>query len=226
MHHLGGVTAWLRSPPLTTGTSPEGFTDVVADLCGELGISRLAAVVGQSAGGPTAVALASRHPNLVERLILQSAVGFLPWPTGHLHRPRARLVFSARIENKTWTLIHALVHRAPDTALRLLLGDLTHRPLNPVIAALPAHHRTLPLDLFSQMRSGAGFTADLAVMPASPGNTPPVTQPTLIIATPHDGTVPFTHARSHPHRLPEHQPAPQPLHLAQPRLPRHRGHHH
>ncbi|MFC7641943.1 alpha/beta fold hydrolase [Streptosporangium lutulentum] len=61
-------------------TTSAAFADVTAELCRDLGVGRLAAVVGISAGGRTALAMAARHPHLVERLILQSAVGFLPWP--------------------------------------------------------------------------------------------------------------------------------------------------
>lgn len=54
--------------------------DVTAALCAHLGIREVTAVVGVSGGAPTAVAMAARHPAFVERLILQSAVGPLPWP--------------------------------------------------------------------------------------------------------------------------------------------------
>ena len=64
--------------PLSTGTSVEGYADVVRALCGYLGIARVAAVVGVSGGGPTAATFAARHADLVERLILFSAVGWLP----------------------------------------------------------------------------------------------------------------------------------------------------
>jgi len=61
-----------------------GFTDVVRALCAHLGITKLAAVVGISGGGPSAVTMAARHPELVERLILHSAVGWVPWPDRHI----------------------------------------------------------------------------------------------------------------------------------------------
>lgn len=41
--------------PLGTGRSPAGFADAAAELCGRLGIERLAAVVGTSGGGPTGI---------------------------------------------------------------------------------------------------------------------------------------------------------------------------
>lgn len=56
--------------PLSTGRSAAGFADVAAALCGRLGITRVTAVVGVSGGGPTAVAMAARHPETVERLVL------------------------------------------------------------------------------------------------------------------------------------------------------------
>jgi pimeloyl-ACP methyl ester carboxylesterase len=105
-------------------------------------------------------------------------------------------VFAARTEKATWALIHALVRRAPDMALRLLLRDLTVRPVSPVIATLSPQHRTLLLELFALMRSGAGFAADLRAMAGGRAHIPPVSQPTLVIAAPDDGAVPFAHARS------------------------------
>src|SRR5262245_22679412 len=60
--------------PVSTGGSVAGYTDVVRALCADLRITRVAAVVGISGGGPTAATMAARHPDLVERLIMISAV--------------------------------------------------------------------------------------------------------------------------------------------------------
>jgi pimeloyl-ACP methyl ester carboxylesterase len=51
-------------------------------LCEHLGITKAAAVVGISGGGPTAVTMAGRHADLVERVILLP-----PWFN---ERPRRR----------------------------------------------------------------------------------------------------------------------------------------
>lgn len=146
--------------PLTTGTSPEGFAQVAAELCGRLGIGSLAAVVGQSAGGPSAVTMAARCPALVERLILQSAVGPLPWPDRRT-RLGGTVVFSPRTERLTWALMHTLMRRAPAAGLRLLLRGLSVQPIGPALAAMAGPHRTLAAALFERMRSGSGFSADL-----------------------------------------------------------------
>ncbi|MDL4815523.1 alpha/beta fold hydrolase [Actinomadura opuntiae] len=180
--------------PSGTGTSPARFADAVVELCADLGIERLAAVVGQSAGGPTAVTLASRHPDLVERLVLESAVGFLPWPDRRT-RLGGRLVFSPGVERVSWAFVHGLVRRAPQAALHLLLRDLTTGPADGLVSELSAEHRALLVELFARMRSGSGFTTDLRCM-ARPGKVPPVTQPTLVIAAPRDGAVPFAQAEA------------------------------
>ncbi|MEU6147748.1 alpha/beta hydrolase [Streptomyces sp. NPDC047081] len=184
--------------PVSTGRSATGFADVTAALCGRLGIAKVAAVVGVSGGGPTAVAMAARHPEIVERLILQSAVGPLPWPDRRT-RLGAQVIFGPVRERATWALVRALLVRAPDTALRLLLRELTTLPAAEVVAGLRPEDRARLTALFSRMRSGHGFVNDLRDLKAGPGPRLPladVTQPSLVIASRRDGAVPFTHAQA------------------------------
>ena len=178
--------------PLSTGSSVEGYTDVVRALCADLGITRVAAVVGVSGGGPTAATMAARHAGLVDRLILVSAVGWLPYPDRRT-RLGAQVVFAARTEAVTWAGIHALARMAPDVCLRLMMSRLSTRPVGEVVAALRAEDRELLLALFAQMRSGRGFLNDLR---PTPDVTARIDQPTLVIATRTDGGVPFAQAQS------------------------------
>ncbi|WP_198543622.1 alpha/beta fold hydrolase [Pseudofrankia sp. BMG5.36] len=178
--------------PLTTDSSVEGHTDVVRALCADLGITRVAAVVGISGGGPTAATMAARHADLVERLILVSAVGWLPYPD-RWTLLGAHAVFAAGTEAVTWAAIHTLARRAPDICLRLMMRSLSTRPVGEVMAALRAEDRDLLLALFAQMRSGRGFLNHLR---PTPDVTAQINQPTLVIATRTDGGVPFTHAQS------------------------------
>ncbi|MER6004516.1 alpha/beta hydrolase [Nonomuraea angiospora] len=178
--------------PMTTGTTPAGFADATSQLCRTLGIERLAAAVGISAGGRTALTMAARHPHLVERVILQSAVGFLPWPD-RLTRLGGRVVFNARVEAGTWAILRSLVRLAPSLGLRLLLRDLSALPARQVLAGLSTAERATLAGLFTVMRSGGGFVADMLPVPDCAAQ---VSQPTLVIATRNDRSVPFAHAES------------------------------
>jgi pimeloyl-ACP methyl ester carboxylesterase len=117
--------------PVRTGGSPAGFADATRELCEHLGIGQIAAVVGISGGSHTAITMAARHPDMVRRLILQSAVSFLPWPDRRT-RLGAHLVFGPATEALTWRAIHALMRRAPDRGLRLMLGPLSTEPAGTV----------------------------------------------------------------------------------------------
>lgn len=178
--------------PLSTGTSVSAFADVTRALCEHLGISKVAAVVGISGGGPTAVAMAARHPDLVDRLILQSAVGPLAWPDRRT-RLGAHVMFAAATEPVTWGALRTLLRLAPNLGLRVLLHDLSTRPIRDVVAALHVDDRAWLVALLSRMRSGRGFLNDLRAIPEAMAG---VGQPTLVIATRHDGGVPFTHAQA------------------------------
>jgi pimeloyl-ACP methyl ester carboxylesterase len=178
--------------PLSTGTSVAGFADVTRTLCEHLGIARVAAVVGTSGGGATAVAMAGRHPDLVQRLILQCTVGPLPWP-GRLARLGAHVMFTGATEHATWRAVRALMRLAPETGLRLWLGELSTLSGREVVAALRPGDSAALVALFSQMRSGRGFLNDLQ---PTPDVTADIHQPTLVIATRRDGGVPFAHAEA------------------------------
>ena len=178
--------------PLGTGRSPAGFADVTAQLCEQLGIRAVAAVVGISGGGPTALTMAARHPDLVQRLILESAVGFLPWPDRGI-RLAARAMLNSFTERITWTVAHRLIRVAPAAGLRFMLRQLSTEPPAKVFAALREDDRARLIALFTQMRSGSGFVNDLR---ATPDVTRQITQPVLVIATRTDGSVPFAQAES------------------------------
>jgi pimeloyl-ACP methyl ester carboxylesterase len=178
--------------PLSTGGSVAAYADMVFDLCARLKIARVTAVVGVSGGGPTAATMAARHPELVERLILISAVGWLPYPDSRT-RAGSRVVFAPRVERLTWAGVHALARRAPEVLLRTMMRSLSTLPAEQVIAALSTEDRGQLLALFTVMRSGGGFVNDLR---PTPDVTAQIAQPTLVIATRTDGGVPFSHAQS------------------------------
>jgi len=178
--------------PLESGTTPGGFADVTRELCAQLGIHEIAAAVGISGGGPTAVTMAARHPELVRRLILESAVSFLPWPDERTKRG-AQIAFNGLSERVTWRIVHAFARVAPMLTLRFFLNSLSTGPAAAALRSLTDEQRSFLLWLFSRMRSGYGFVNDLR---ETPDVAAEVRQPTLIIATRKDGTVPFVHAEA------------------------------
>jgi pimeloyl-ACP methyl ester carboxylesterase len=178
--------------PLSTDPSVAEFTDVIAGLCAQLGIGRLVAVVGISGAGPTAVTLAARHPDLVERLILLSAVGWVPWPTWRI-RVGSYIGFNAWTEPVTWFLVRAMLRVAPGLGSRMLLRGLSTMPAGQALATLSEQDRAALLAICRRLRSGSGFLNDLHSTPNVCGE---ITQPTLVIATRNDGGVPFAHAES------------------------------
>jgi pimeloyl-ACP methyl ester carboxylesterase len=178
--------------PVTTARTRTGFADVVAQLCRYLEVDRLAAVVGMSHGGPSAVALAAGHPELVERLILESAVSSLPWP-GRATRVGAHLALNSRTAPLTWRLTGALARRAPGVFLRTMLRALSTGSGSRVLADLSPADRVEVLALFRSMQASHGFLRDIRE-PVDPSLEARVRCPTLIIASRGDGQVQPRHA--------------------------------
>jgi pimeloyl-ACP methyl ester carboxylesterase len=185
--------------PLRTGRSPAEFADAAAELSQQLGIGRLAAVVGVSAGGPTAVTMAARHPRLVQRLLLLGAVGFGPYPDRRT-RLAARVVFNPVTEPVTWAAVRTMLRLTPAGGLRLLLRGVSTGSVREVLAGLGDRHRATLVRLFGGMRSGRGFGNDLR---GAVDVTAQVTQPVLIIASRQDGGVSFAHAEALAASLPQ-----------------------
>jgi pimeloyl-ACP methyl ester carboxylesterase len=186
--------------PVATARTRTGFADVVAQLCRDLQIDRLAAVIGMSHGGPSAVALAACHPELVERLILESAVSSLPWP-GRTTRVGAHLAFNSRTAPLTWRLTGVLARQAPDVFVRSMLRALSTGSGSRVLADLSPADRVEVLDLLRSMQASHGFLHDIRD-PVDPSLEARVRCPTLIIASPEDGQVPPRHAAHLHHRIP------------------------
>ncbi|WP_369055229.1 alpha/beta fold hydrolase [Kineococcus terrestris] len=174
------------------GPGPEAFADTLAELCERTGTGTLRAVVGVSAGGPTAVALAARHPGLVRSLVLHSARADLPFPDGAA-RIAARVAFTPRAEAATWAASGAFLRRFPGAGLRSVLGPLSTLPAGRVLADLTGAECAELVDVLSRMRSGAGFAADLRER-VDPGPARAVRVPALVVASRTDGQVRFAHA--------------------------------
>jgi pimeloyl-ACP methyl ester carboxylesterase len=97
-----------------------------------------------SAGGTIAATVAARRPE-VERLVLISAMGWLPYPD-RWTRLGAQLAFRGGVERVTWGGIHRLFKAAPDVGLRMMMRSLSTRPVGEVLAGLRDEQRALLVD--------------------------------------------------------------------------------
>jgi len=124
---------YLRTP-LPADASAAAQADAHVCLLDALGIPR-AGVVGASAGGPSALQLAIRHPQRVGKLVLMVPAAFVPRPPGEATvrvPPGVAPLFDTAL--KSDLLFWALLRAAPSLMTRSLLGT----PTEVVAAASPA----------------------------------------------------------------------------------------
>lgn len=186
--------------PLSTGPGPEPFAAAVAQLCAHLNITSVHAAVGISAGATAAVAFAALHPRLVRSLVLHSARSALPFPSGAT-RLVATVAFHSRLEARSWAATAAMVRRFPQRGLQVMLAGLSTLPSRQVLADLSAAEQRHLAGVFAAMRSGGGFTVDVRHRVDASLQTA-VTQPSLVVASPHDGQVRWEHAEHLAHSIP------------------------
>ncbi len=99
---------YLRTP-LETGATPEEGADAMAALMDKLGMAQ-AAVIGLSGGGPTALAMALRHPHRVRALVMMAAItGRHTQPKQTTNEWAARVLFSGAadllLDFATWLVL-------------------------------------------------------------------------------------------------------------------------
>ncbi len=186
---------YLRTP-LTTGTTPEEQADAYAALLDTLGIYRVA-IVGISAGGPSALQFALRHPDRCWALI--SVSGVSGKISAHLSRLESLVAALLNSDFSLWLL--GVAARPMLFTLsgigKQMQSDLAHDPAKmevivSIIQPLPISKRKAGFD--NDLRQFADLsTYDLAH----------ITAPTMVLHGTADGVVPISHsefiARSIPH---------------------------
>lgn len=198
---------YLRTP-LSTGATPVEGADAMAALMDKLGVAE-AAVIGLSGGGPTALAMALRHPCRVRALVMMAAI------TGQHTQPQqttsewaVRVLFSGAadllLDFATWVLFVRMTRLAPRFMVRRMFratetfdDDRIDQRVREVFKH-PAQwtwmHRLFDCAVPLSVRK-AGLHNDmkqfarLGVYPVER-----VTCPTLVVHGRNDGNVPFSHA--------------------------------
>ena len=179
-----------RSRPPSGGCSIDALADAVAELVQRLSLPKVV-IVGHSLGGPIAVRLAHRHPELVSAIILaagtvQAFAGVLGRQRGWHHVPPATIV-STYFEVLTAGLpVPAFLRKqliSRSRLRRLVLWPYLHRPV-----AVPSASIALLVE-------GAGARGVLATARAAGRLRPeqwltPLGCPVLAIGADHDAIAP------------------------------------
>ncbi|BBO07807.1 pimeloyl-ACP methyl ester carboxylesterase [Bradyrhizobium ottawaense] len=181
---------------LELGASPDDQADVYGALLDALGISTVA-VVAVSAGGPSALQFAARHPSRCRSLVLVSAcTGKLQTPpeiTARLRMMRhlARLPGLPRILKwRSERNPQAAARRAiPDDAMRE--RTLRHPEAGPLFRALQS---TVFEHLHARLPGTVNDIAQFAALGELPEGS--ISAPALIVHGRADNVVPFSHAEN------------------------------
>jgi len=178
------------------GTTPQAQADSFVALLDELKIGK-ALVAAVSAGGPSALYFAQRHPERCAGLVMVStATGKLDMAAEILSRTRSMQLF-AHVPGLPWLFRQGVLHQAEEAARRGIKdAELARRTLNdpeagPMMIALQA-------GIFSRMSERLAGTVNdtelFQAMTAIPFAD--VRVPTLVLHGTDDDVVPLSHARA------------------------------
>ncbi len=120
--------------PSSTGKRAEAFADALVSLLDHLQLDQVI-VVGISAGGPTALQLAGRHPERVSKVMLQNAAIDGRYASGMI-RFLTYLFFNPVLEGMVWAAFRRFGHVAPQAALKSLMWGLTRLPIDQVLSVM------------------------------------------------------------------------------------------
>lgn len=186
-----------------TAVGPLGaaeFAPLLGEVCDRLGLGPLAACVGVSFGGLTAVQASLALGERVRSLILHSAApSARPYPDAPAHRAVGPVVFGPSLQAATWAATRRMVRT--DAGLRRMLGQLSRLPAVRWWPDLTEADKEAARATFNAMDSGSGFQLDLrlgspALRSYRSATLARVRVPTLVTGSSYDGGVDWRHAES------------------------------
>ncbi len=193
--------------PVETGRTAEAAADAIVALLDTLRIAT-ASLIGVSAAGPTALALAQSHPDRIRKLVLEAALA-TEWDAAD--KRRSRFLFG-RLGSLTWGLLHLALRVAPDRVVGLMMRELSVLDPPAVLAGMDQADRTFVAEMVGSLRAGRGFLVDVEHRIVDLSQ---ITVPTLVLYSPHDRPVPPRNAERLGREVPncELYPVPAASHL-------------
>ena len=149
-------------------------------------------VMGISGGGPTSVALAANHPERITRLILAAA---LTRPEGRASEPsyKDQMTFYGPMHSLTWGMLGLISRASPRSMARQSMSVFsTHDPA--AIMPLLSAGDIADIARFYQGQSSRQGALNDATHTVGAGLLARVHQPTLVVHSREDRSVPFSHA--------------------------------
>nr|WP_046174647.1 alpha/beta hydrolase [Domibacillus indicus] len=179
---------------LSSAASLEEAVSLYVKLLDHLSISQVH-LIGVSAGGTSAIKLASLFPERVKTLSLQSAVVGTWLTAEHTEYKTAQIIFRQPFEWITWNLLKTFSNISPRLAFKPLfssLSTLSYEEAKPLIWEEDIEELR---KMNNRQRSGEGFLMDLKNSAAiTESDLERITCPTLIQASINDRSVSNAHA--------------------------------
>jgi pimeloyl-ACP methyl ester carboxylesterase len=175
--------------PSSTGRTAEQFADMLIELLDALHIPS-ATILAISAGGRTALQLAGRHPDRVEKIVLQGALTHNDWPDKKT-KLLSYFLFNPIVEKGLWCFFRFLIQKYPLGTLKIMMKSFTTLPVEQVIKRMSDNQQMEAIKFLQHLQSGSGFLNDIR---HRSGDISRIQAPTFIIHSKYDGSNPVTHA--------------------------------
>ncbi|QOR64606.1 alpha/beta hydrolase [Cytobacillus suaedae] len=152
-------------------------------------------ILAISAGGPSGIYFASKYPDRVRSLTLQSAVTKKWLMPKDKEYKAARILFRPNTEKFTWGLISSMNNFFPHFIFKQMFSSFSKLKYNDAKDKISKEDIELIRKMNNRQRSGSGFFIDLIqVNEITLENLQAITCPSLILHSKHDASVPLDHA--------------------------------
>lgn len=176
----------------SVGRTPEKTADSLVDLLYSLGIDKVF-VIGVSAGGPTSIYLASKYPDRVKKLVLESAVT-KSWLTKDDREYKVgKVIFNPKLQGFTWFMIRTFNSLFPKFFAKRYLPQFSTLSKDEIMKRMTDKDIKAIKKMNGRYSSGKGFIIDLKHS-VRKGILNDIEISTLIIHSKFDSSVPPEHA--------------------------------